>query len=72
LVFVFDMGAGRTDVEAAPTVEGSTITVSFPSNAVSDLGVSWQWRVTSNIDGADADRCPDGGGDPLGTQSLPG
>jgi hypothetical protein len=72
LVFVFDIGAGQTEVEAAPTIEGNTVTVSFPTDAISDLGDSWQWRVTSNINGADVDRCPDGGGDPLGTQSFPG
>lgn len=71
-VFVFDMGAGQTDVEASPAVEGNTVTVSFPSAAVSDLGDSWQWRVTTNIDGADVDRCPEGNGDPLSTQSFPG
>jgi hypothetical protein len=71
LVFVFDVGAGQTEVEVAPKVEENMVTVSFPSDAISDLGDSWQWRATTNVDGADVDRCPDGGGDLLGTQSFP-
>ncbi|MCW2683429.1 MAG: hypothetical protein JWP33_1342 [Blastococcus sp.] len=74
-VYVFDVGeAQNEDVNTEPSVDGGTVRVTFPSDAVSDLGATWRWRSTTSVGGVDVDACPEASGDMMNvaTQPFPG
>lgn len=57
--FVFDHQAARQhNLDGAVTVEGTTVTASFPRAQMPGLAESFEWSATLNIDGADVHSLP--------------
>lgn len=70
-LFSFDLvGAKQENLTAAPMVAGSTVTVSFPTDAVAPLGSFWKWSATTSVNGQDQDTCPEAGDDVLNPSRL--
>jgi len=71
-VFSFDLVETQNqDLDVEPTVEGATVSATFPGDAVEGLGETWGWTATTNVDGADVDDCPEPGEDPINPQRQP-
>jgi hypothetical protein len=42
-------------------VTGAVLTTDFPYDAMAELGKTWKWSATTNVQGDDVDDCPDEG-----------
>jgi hypothetical protein len=57
--FVFDhVHARQSNLAGDVTVEGATLTATFPAEEVPRLGASFDWSATLNIEGEDVDSLP--------------
>ena len=58
--FVFDMGSAKQEnlPASALEVDGRTVTLTFPTSAVDDIGDGWKWGAFTTAAGADVDACP--------------
>jgi hypothetical protein len=62
--YVFDVGkAQQQNLKGGPVVDNKTVIVTFPWDAVSDLGAVWNWDAGTAVEGDDADECPELGPD---------
>jgi hypothetical protein len=69
--FVYDFGtAQQENLFGTVDVDGSSMTASFPASMLADLGPSWRWSATTNVEGTDTDTCPDAGADWLDPEKL--
>jgi hypothetical protein len=73
--YVLDAGsADQQNLPGAASLAGAVLTTDFPYDAVAELGKTWTWSTTTNVQGDDVDDCPDEGADALNprTMSFPG
>lgn len=73
--YVFDAGSAKQEnVPGDVSLAGTVLTAAFPYDAVAELGATWKWSATTNVQGDDVDDCPDEGDDALNprTVSFPG
>lgn len=59
-VSVQDFDRSRTEDVRRPTtaVDGTTVTVVFPEEAVKRIGDRWEWSAFASADGSERDSCP--------------
>lgn len=71
--FIFDYGSAQQNLTGDVSLAGTALIAEFPYDAVAELGETWSWSATTNVQGDDADECPDKGDDGLNprTESFP-
>jgi hypothetical protein len=70
-LYVFDAGsADQQNLPGAASLDGAVLMVAFPYDAVAELGKTWKWSATTNVEGNDVDDCPDEGDDPLNPRTV--
>jgi hypothetical protein len=69
--YVFDVGsADQKNLPGAASLAGAVLTTAFPYAAVAELGRTWKWSATTNVQGDDVDDCPDEGDDALNPRTV--
>jgi hypothetical protein len=69
--YVFDAGsADQQNLPGAASLAGSVLTTDFPYGALAELGKTWKWSATTNVQGDDVDDCPDEGDDALNPRTV--
>jgi hypothetical protein len=69
--YVFDAGsAEQQNLPGVASLVGTTLTTEFPYDAVAELGDTWKWSATTNVQGDDVDDCPDEGDDALNPRTV--
>ena len=64
--YIFDAGsADQRNLPGAASLTGAVLTTDFPYDALAELGKTWKWSATTNVEGDDVDDCPDEGSDAL-------
>jgi hypothetical protein len=69
--YVFDAGStDQQNVSGSASLTGGVLTADFPYDAVAELGKTWRWSATTNVQGDDVDDCPDEGADALNPRTV--
>jgi hypothetical protein len=69
--YIFDAGsADQKNLPGAASLTGAVLSTDFPYAAVAELGKTWKWSATTNVQGDDVDDCPDEGSDALNPRTV--
>jgi hypothetical protein len=71
--YVFDLlgSAGLRNLDREAAVDAHSVRATFPASEIDRLGGRFRWRAALDVDGRDADLCPDPGEDGLNPTTLP-